>query len=175
MSERPEFIKHWREIQQADDARYPGSKELLSIGSNFGKAFGMQKVGFNHDVLPPGRRTSWPHAERDEEEFVFVVEGAPDVWIDGVLYRLQPGDAVGFPAGTGVAHTFINNTQDIVRLLVGGERNRPDSQCHYPLHPKRNAAIEGWHWQDAPTLLKGNHDGLPDALRAHPLDPADSA
>lgn len=67
MSERPPIIAHWRDIQQPDDAAYPGSMELLSIGSNFGKAFGLKKVGFNHEVLPPGRRTSWPHAERNAQ------------------------------------------------------------------------------------------------------------
>lgn len=171
MANRPDFIKHWREIQYPDDSTYPGSRELMSIGSNFGEAFGMKKVGFHHEYLPPGRRTSWPHAERDEEEFVFVIEGTPDAWIDGVLYRLQPGDAVGFPAGTGIAHTFINNTNEPVRLLVGGERSRKGSKCHYPLHPKRNEEIAAWHWHDAPTQLKGDHDGKPDALRASPVDP----
>jgi uncharacterized cupin superfamily protein len=172
MSERPPFIRHWREIQDPDDDRYRGSNELLSIGSNFGKAFGMQRVGFHHELIPPGRRTSWPHAESVEDEFVFVIEGTPDVWIDGVVHRLQPGDAVGFPGGTGIAHCFINNSDADVRLLVGGERDRDDNRCHYPLHARRNAEIGDFHWRDAPTRLKGSHDGLPDALRANPADPA---
>jgi uncharacterized cupin superfamily protein len=168
---RPSFIKNWREFPRVDDARYPGSDELLSIGVSFSQAFGLTKIGLNHEVLPPGRRTSWPHAERDEEEFVFVLEGTPDAWIDGVLYRLQPGDAVGFPAGTGIAHTFINNTEREVRLLVAGERSRRDSKIHYPLHARRNAELSERHWKDAPTTLKGQHDGKPDALRAQPVDP----
>ena len=170
MADRPPFVAHWRDLQLADDYRYPGSNERLSISANFGRAFGLKQVGLNHELLPPGRRTSWPHAERDEEEFVFVIEGTPDVWIDGVLYRLQEGDAVGFPAGTGIAHTFINNTDSDVRLLVGGERSRPDSACHYPLHPARNVEIGALHWKEAPTVLKGSHDGMPDALRARPVD-----
>jgi uncharacterized cupin superfamily protein len=172
MTGRPSFIKSWREFPRVDDARYPGSSELLSIGVSFSKAFGLDKIGINHEVLPPGRRTSWPHAERGEEEFVFVLEGTPDAWVDGVLYRLRPGDAVGFPAGTGIAHTFINNTDRDVRLLVAGERSRPESKIHYPLHPKRNAELGDLHWKDAPTALKGDHDGKPDALRAQPVDPA---
>jgi uncharacterized cupin superfamily protein len=171
MAERPPFIRHWREIQLPDDNRYPGSRERLTLDANFGRAFGMQRVGFNHVIVPPGRRTSWPHCESAEEEFVFVIEVEPDAWIDGVLYRLQPGDAVGFPAGTGIAHTFINNTGQDVRLLVGGERSRDDNRCHYPLHPRRNAEIGDDHWHDAPTRLKGDHDGMPDALRANPVDP----
>jgi len=171
MNARPAFIRHWREIQEADAPPYPGSRERMSLGSRYSKAMGLSKIGVHHELLPPGRRTSWPHAERDEEEFVFVIDGTPDVWIDGVLHRLQPGDGVGFPAGTGIAHTFINNTGHDVRLLVVGERNRPDSRCHYPLHPKRNAEIKDWHWADAPTRLSGDHDGMPDALHADPVDP----
>ncbi|MDH4029734.1 MAG: hypothetical protein OEU49_02685, partial [Chromatiales bacterium] len=58
---RPDSIKHWRDIQEADDAHYPGSEELLGIGSALGAATGMTRMGIHHDLLPPGRRTSWPH------------------------------------------------------------------------------------------------------------------
>jgi uncharacterized cupin superfamily protein len=171
MSGRPGMIRHWREVQWPDDEHYPGSNERVSIRSSFGHVFGLQRVAVNLDVLPPGRRSSWPHAHSAEEECVFVVEGNPDVWIDGELYRLQPGDAVGFPAGTGIAHTFINNTTADVLLLVVGERGRSGDRVHYPLHPRRNAEIGTAHWQDAPARPRGGHDGRPDALRASPADP----
>ncbi|MDP5009063.1 MAG: cupin domain-containing protein, partial [Glaciimonas sp.] len=109
--------------------------------------------------------TSWSHAEKTEEEFIYVIEGMPDVWLDGVLHRLTPGDAVGFPAGTGISHTFINNTATDVRLLGVGEHKRADNQVIYPLHPKRNAEIGTQYWDKAPTVELGSHDGLPDALR----------
>ncbi|WP_211443658.1 cupin domain-containing protein [Collimonas humicola] len=162
---RPECIKHWQEIQGADDSRYPGSAELMSIGSPFGRSFGLKRIGIHHEVLPPGRRTSWPHAEKTEEEFAYVIEGTPDVWLDGHLHRLAPGDGVGFATGTGLAHTFINNTETDVRLLVVGECFRADNQVIYPLHPARNAAIGSQYWSDAPQDPLGPHDGLPDKLR----------
>jgi uncharacterized cupin superfamily protein len=55
---RPAFIKHYSEIQEPDDAHYPGSDELLSIGSPFGRTFGLTRLGIHHELLPPGRRTS---------------------------------------------------------------------------------------------------------------------
>jgi uncharacterized cupin superfamily protein len=67
---RPSLIKHWREIVEPDNAHYPGNDELLSIGSPLGRATGLTRIGVHHELLLPGRRTSWPHAERDEEEFV---------------------------------------------------------------------------------------------------------
>lgn len=161
MTNRPDFIRHWTEIQDADDCTYPGSDELLSIGSPFARVFGFERLGIHHEVLPPGRRTSWPHAEKTEEEFVYVLEGHPDVWIDGNLVSLKPGDGVGFKPGTGIAHTFMNNTNETVRLLVVGEHRRPDNKIHYPLHAARNAEIGERHWKDHPELPLGPHDGLP--------------
>jgi len=166
---RPDCIKHYRDIQEPDDARYPGSAELLSIGSPFGRAFGFTRLGIHHELLPPGRRTSWPHAESSEEEFVYVIEGTPDLWLDGVLHRLGPGDGVGFVPGSGAAHTFLNNSDRDVRLLVVGDTARADNQVHYPLYPARNAAIGAQHWQAAPARAMGEHDGLPDRLRDSPI------
>lgn len=166
---RHECIKHYTEIQEQDVSCYKssGSDELLSIGSPFAKTMGLKKIGIHHELLPSGRRTSWPHAESNEEEFVYVIEGTPDVWIDGHLYRLLPGDGVGFPVPTGIAHTFINNTSEKVRLLVVGEATKADNKCFYPLHPKRNQEIKekGFLWENSPQQKLGSHDGLPDKLR----------
>ncbi len=159
---KPEFIKHYAEIQESDDSRYPGSDELLSIGSPFGRIFGLKRLGVHHELLKPGRRTSWPHAESTEEEFAYVIEGEPDVWLDGKLYRLKPGDGVGFVPGTGIAHTFLNNTESDVRLLVVGETTRSDNKVFYPLDDKRNQDIGDLLWKDAPKRDLGMHDGLPD-------------
>lgn len=160
MSDRPSFIRHWSEIEGPDNAHYRDSDELLSIGAPFARSFGLTRLGIHHERLPPGRRTSYPHAESTEEEFVYVIEGEPDVWIDGVLHRLKPGDGVGFPAGTGIAHTFINNTNAEVRLLVVGEASRADNRVHYPLNPEQSNRKD-W-WADPPERVRGPHDGRPD-------------
>lgn len=163
---RPDCIKHWSEILSPDNSMYPGSRELHSFGAPVGKATGLIQIGIHHEILNPGRRTSWPHAESAEEEFVYVVSGMPSAWINGSLYPLRPGDAVGFPAGTGIAHTFINNTELDAVLLVVGERNKAENKCIYPLHPDRNAEIGHFLWSDWPSQTMGLHDGLPDKLRS---------
>lgn len=161
---RPDCIKHYSEIAREETAPYPGSDELFTKGSPFGKVFGFQKLGIHHEILKPGRRSCWPHAERDEEEFVYVIEGHPEVWLDGHTYKLNPGDGVGFPIGTGISHCLINNTDKDVRLLSVGEKSRPESKCFYPMHPKRNAEgkEKGWLWENPPTSELGPHNGLPD-------------
>lgn len=163
--DRPSCIKHFSEIAKPDNDHYPNSDELLSIGSPFSKAFGITRIGIHHALLPPGHRSSYPHAESDEEEFVYVIEGNPDVWLDGVLHRLSPGDGVGFPAGTGISHTFINNTDAPVRLLVVGEANKSHNRIVYPVNPERRESPKVNWWDDAPHRDLGPHDGVPDARK----------
>jgi uncharacterized cupin superfamily protein len=158
MTTRPPFIRSYKEIQEVGDGTRPGSDERWSIGSPFSKAFGLTRIGIHHELLPPGSRTSMPHAESAEEEFVYVIEGTPDVWIDGELFRLAPGDGVGFPAGTGIAHSVLNNTDEPVRLLVVGEANKPENRIVYPVNPERRALRKDW-WDDAPERPLGPHDG----------------
>ncbi|KUM03807.1 cupin domain-containing protein [Chromobacterium subtsugae] len=162
---RPSCIRHWRELEKTEPSRYPDSQEDLARGAPLGRHFGFARLGIHHERLEPGQRTSWPHAESTEDEFIHVLEGEPDLWLDGALHRLQPGDSVGFKAGDGQAHTVINNTEQAVRLLVVGDATRADNQVHYPRHPARNAAIGKLHWAAAPARPDGGHDGLPDKLR----------
>jgi len=161
---RPDFIKHWRDFENADVPGYAGDTELMSIGAPLGRLTGLMRIGIHHERLAPGRRTSYPHAESTEEEFVYVLEGTPDVWIDGDLHRLGPGDTVGFPAGTGICHTFLNNTAEEVRLLVVGEATKAENRLRYPLNEAYEATREDG-WADWPPRPLGPHDGkarLPD-------------
>ncbi len=96
---------------------------------------------------------------------MYVIQGEPDVWLDGHLHRLRPGDAVGFPAGTGIAHTFLNNTDTEVRLLVVGERSKRENRIFYPRHPELSTRRPDW-WADHPERELGPHDGMPDRVRS---------
>jgi uncharacterized cupin superfamily protein len=164
---RPDFIRHWTELEDADDAHYPNSDELLSIGAPLARKLGLKHIGIHHERLLAGRRTSYPHAESHEEEFVFVIEGAPDAWLDGHLYRLAADDAVGFPAGTGLCHTFLNNTEAEVRLLVVGETPKPENKVYYPCNTELMAIRKDW-WQDVPERPMGPHHGKPGQRVAGP-------
>ena len=95
MAERPDFIAHWRELEDAEPHQYRGDDELMGFDAPLGEKLGLTRIGIHHVRVPPGRRVSYPHAESAEEEFVFVIEGRPDAWIDGHLHPLAPGDAVG--------------------------------------------------------------------------------
>jgi uncharacterized cupin superfamily protein len=159
--DRPNFIRHWKELEGPDDSHYRGDTELMAIGAPLAHKLGLTRIGIHHNRLLPGRRTSYPHAESAEEEFVFVLEGTPDVWIDGHLHRLAPGDSVAFPAGTGICHTFINNSEEEVRLLVIGETSKDENRIRYPMNEAHEATRED-RWVDWPARELGPHDGKPD-------------
>lgn len=160
MPSRPTFIGHWSEIERPEPIRYRGDDERMGLEASVGEKLGLTRIGIHHMRVPPGRRISYPHAESAEEEFVFVIEGRPDAWIDGELFPLSPGDSVAFPAGTGICHTFLNNTADEVRLLVVGEKPKPENRIRYPLNPAYEATRED-RWIDPPVRTMGSHDGKP--------------
>jgi len=165
---RPSFVSHWRKILGRDDETnaYPGSAEHHGIDARFGRNARFSRIGIHLEVLKPGRRTAWPHAERDEEEFIYVVEGKLDCWTNGYTHPISDGDFVGWTAGTGITHGIINNSKDDAIILAGGEANRQKNQFFYPYHPRRNEEVGKDHWADHPKHKFGPHDGLPDALRA---------
>jgi uncharacterized cupin superfamily protein len=157
--DRPDFVRHWSELEGQDEGHYPGDTERFSINAPLGRMLGLRKIAIHHERLPPGRRTSYPHAESALEEFIHVLEGTPDVWIDGHLIRLIPGDSVAFPPGTGISHTFLNNTPTEIRLLVIGEPTS-ENRIRYPLNPAHEASIPE-RWPNPPPRPLGPHNGLP--------------
>lgn len=163
---RPPFIISTADVPEKTFS-YPNSTETMGPARAIGRAAGLLKIGLHVQRVPPGQRISWPHAESLEEEFVYVLEGAVEAWIDGVLYPMKAGDLAAFPAGTGICHTFLNNGASPATLLVGGEANRSDNQIYYPLHPQRRGDMPWSHWwSDPPARSFGPHDARPDALRA---------
>lgn len=157
-------IVRWQAIE-GPDWTYDRDDEPMGRDADYSRHFGLKRLGIHHVRLAPGRRTSFPHAESAEEELVYVVAGTPDVWLDGHLHRLAPGDAVGFPAGTGLSHSFLNNTEGEVMLIVVGDRPLPANRILYPVNPEQKAVRNDW-WHDAAERPLGPHDGLTEARRA---------
>jgi uncharacterized cupin superfamily protein len=166
MTLRPPFILSSSQLSEHAHV-YPNSTEKMGPTQRLGKAAGLLRIGINLQRLPPGTRSSWPHAEENEEEFVYVIDGEVDAWIDGNVHRMVAGDLAAFPAGTGISHCFINNGDREVLLLVGGEAAKPGSRIFYPLNPSRRSDLKpsDW-WDDVPRHELGPHDGVPNAMRS---------
>ncbi len=158
---RPPFIISSSAVEETR-GQYPNSDELLGFTRRVGRAAGLRRIGINVVRLPPGHRTSWPHAEEMEEELVYVLEGTVDAWVDGVLHAMTRGDFAAFPSGTGICHSFINNSDSEATLLVGGEADKSDNRIYYPLHPQRQGDMPWSHWwHDVPKREQGPDDGRP--------------
>lgn len=143
-----------------EDGGYPGSDEVTGHGRPIGAAAGLVRIGLHVERVEPGERTSYPHAEESLEEFVYVLSGTIDAWIDGSLYPMEAGDLAAFPAGTGICHTFLNNGHATAVLLVGGEASRPENRTYYPLHPeRRDQMVPGRWWDVAIPRQIGPHEG----------------
>lgn len=84
--ERPTFIGNYKDFMEPDNSHDQGSEELLSVSCPIGKKLGLKKIGIHIETLLPGRRTSWPHTERDEEE-LYTYCGKSHVWFDGNIYN----------------------------------------------------------------------------------------
>lgn len=136
----------------------------LSAGRDLGRAAGSRALGAWHDRLPPGGRSSFTHAHLREEELVYVLSGTPTLrWIPpGEAARevvLAPGDLAAFPAGTGIAHAFLNRSDADAVLLVIGER-RTGERLAYPEDP----AFEAWRAEHRPGRAWVEDGPAPDAV-----------
>src|ERR1700753_3718064 len=144
MKTRPSFLKNRRELEPKSPAISSAGEEMGYL-ADFADASGLSRLKIAHLRLQPGARSNPPGAYRDEEEFFFVLEGAPDLWIDGQLYSVEEGDGIAFNDNTGLAHTLINNSDRDVHLFVFGEATRLRSQfaCPLPDDAATNAMLKG--------------------------------
>lgn len=158
---RPSNILNWQ-----DQLAPAGKGELFAYATSLSQETGLSgRFGCNLEIMPPGARSSDPHAHSVEDELVFVIQGEGLVWLDGHTFPVSAGDAVGFRGGTGLAHTIINNSnsqdgesgQDLVLWIVG-ENRRSEDRVVYPIHPEKSKTFARW-WTDAPKRMLGDHNG----------------
>lgn len=105
-----------------------------------GDLFGLKNFGVNLTRLEPNAVSSLRHAHERQDEFVFVLQGCPSLLTNEGKTRLSPGMCAGFRAGTGNAHTLINETEEDVVYLEIGDRTSGD-EVTYPdddLHAQFN-------------------------------------
>jgi len=86
-----------------------------------GDLTGMGRIGVHLIRIPPGKESFIPHAHSVSEEFVFILEGAGEMVLDGVGHPVGPGDFVGFPTD-GVVHSLKSKGPGDLVYLTAGER-----------------------------------------------------
>lgn len=164
MSDLEKYVGHYSKYQDPTSFKNESKNFIKVIDSDISRKVDFKRVAVHQIILPPGCRTSSPHAESLEEEFVFVLKGRPHLWLNGYIHDLDEGFAVGFPSGTGIAHTFINNTDSDVQFLVAGERTKKENLCSFPVNPELKESCDIW-WDNPPTHELGPHNGLPGPIK----------
>ena len=83
-------------------------------------AAGLSQFGVNICRLKPGAASSLRHWHREEDELIFVLEGAVVLVEDGGETVLRPGEAAGFKANVADGHCLVNKSErDAVILEIG--------------------------------------------------------
>ncbi|HEX3887981.1 MAG TPA: cupin domain-containing protein [Phenylobacterium sp.] len=87
-----------------------------------GDPAGMSQIGAHLIRIPPGKESFIPHAHTVSEEFVFILEGAGEMVLDGIGHAVGPGDFVGFPID-GVVHSLKSKGPGDLVYLTAGRRD----------------------------------------------------
>ena len=107
---------------KAFHGRHPFNPASEMRIARLGGETGLKAMGVNLIRIPAGKESFIPHAHSLEEEFVFILEGAGDVVLDGVAHPVGPGDFVGFPTD-GVVHSLVSKGPGDLLYLTGGTRS----------------------------------------------------
>lgn len=128
---------------------------------SLGDFAGLKNYGVNLVRVVPGGQSSARHAHSKQDEFVYVVEGELVLVTDAGREIAGAGSCIGFPAGTGDGHYFLNESAQDAAFLVVGDRT-PEDDVTYP-------DID-LHWKAGPDGKKAyfHKDGTP-----YPILPRD--
>jgi uncharacterized cupin superfamily protein len=113
---------------------YPDPYWQVTVGrekQRLGNSIGLNQFGVNLVTLKPGAWSSQRHWHRNEDEFVYVLEGEIILVEDHGEVVLKPGDTAGWKANSRIGHCLINRTKQDARYIEVGTR-APFETAVYP-------------------------------------------
>ena len=108
-----------------------------------GNHAGLKNYGVNLVRVLPDGQSSARHTHSKQDEFVYVVEGEFVLVTDAGRETVGPGTCIGFPAGTGDGHHFLNLTQKDAIFLVIGDRTTGDEVTYPDIDLELKAGPDG--------------------------------
>jgi uncharacterized cupin superfamily protein len=156
MPSEPSAIAALEAPQRTKPSNYPEPFRSMMVGRTkrpLGELFGLANFGVNIVTLSPGAVSALRHAHTRQDEFIFIVSGAPTLYTDAGAQLLAPGMCAGFKAGTGDAHRLVNESDHDVVYLEVGDRSAGD-EVAYP-DDDLVARLQAGEWQYA------HKDGTP--------------
>ena len=104
-------------------------------GREVAVALGAKALGYCVVSLDPGRVSCPYHFHHTEEEMFFVLSGVATLRQGDAEHEerieVTAGDFVAYPGGTGIAHQFINDTDEPFVYLAISNQIKADV-CEYP-------------------------------------------
>jgi uncharacterized cupin superfamily protein len=105
--------------------RYPKPFDAAVMGrarQRLGNAAGLDQFGVNLCRLKPGAASSQRHWHKNEDEFVYVLDGEVTLIEDGGETILKAGEAAAWKAGAPNGHCLINRSDRDALVLEVGSR-----------------------------------------------------
>ena len=154
-----------KDLERGDSFSYPGDNETFSQGIRLSDHFEFKSLGVWHEIMKSGKRSSWPHAHKIEEEIAVILKGEAKVWLNGFVYDLKAGDCVYFKPGSNISHVLMNESSSDIEFLGIGQAEdlAPHERLIYAFHKNRNQEFheKGLLWENPPQTKLGPHLALP--------------
>jgi uncharacterized cupin superfamily protein len=122
------------DVPESNASGYPEpfrEAQRKRYGRRLGDHAGLKNYGVTLTRVAPGGQSSARHAHSRQDEFVYVLEGEFVLVTQAGRQSVGPGTCIGFPAGTGDGHHFLNLTDRDAAFLVIGDRTAGD-EVSYP-------------------------------------------
>ena len=101
------------------------------VKRQLGDVFGLSNFGVNLTRMAPGSISALRHSHSRQDEFIYILEGAPILITESGETQLGPGMCAGFKAGEGGGHQLVNRGRGVVVYLEIGDRTAGDG-VFYP-------------------------------------------
>jgi uncharacterized cupin superfamily protein len=146
MAEKPNLPFRPDEVPESNFTSYPEPFRATNqqrFNRKLGDHAGLVNFGVNLTRIVPGGQSSARHAHSAQDEFIYVLSGTPVLETTEARQALSEGMCVGFPAGSGVAHRFLNEGDADVLLLVVGDRSAGDRIAYPDLNLQAELGEDG--------------------------------
>jgi uncharacterized cupin superfamily protein len=134
------------DVRESNASSYPEpfrGAQRKRYNRRLGDHAGLKNYGVNLIRVKPGGQSSARHAHSRQDEFVYVLEGEFVLVTDAGRETVGPGTCIGFPAGTGDGHHFLNHTDKDALFLVVGDRTAGDEVTYPDIELQLKAGSDG--------------------------------
>jgi uncharacterized cupin superfamily protein len=134
------------EVPESNATGYPEpfrEAQRKRYNRRLGEHAGLNNYGVNLTRVLPGGQSSARHTHSKQDEFVYVLEGQLVLVTDAGRAIVGPGTCIGFPAGSGDGHQFLNLTDKDAMFLVVGDRTEGDVVTYPDIDLELRAGADG--------------------------------